>query len=1170
MNGSPLDAGLLGRVSDYQRLGADPGASAWVSASAGSGKTRVLRDRVLRLLLAGVRPERILCLTFTKAAAAEMARRINAELGDWATLDTPGLEVRLHGLLGRAPDAEERRRSRRLFAAVLDAPGGARIMTIHAFCQSVLGRFPLEAGIAPHFQVMEDRDSDEMLAFVRDDVLSVDPADQPALAAALSRMAVQVHEVNFPALLRQITSERAKIAEMIGRSGGLDGAVVRLAKLLGTPVGREPADIVSDACADGAYDDAGLRTLAAALSEGTGPEQGRAVAISAWLVLDPAGRAAGFNDYARVFLTQQGTPRKTIANKKTMTAHPRIEDLIDRECARLVSVSEACRKAELLLAGTALYTVAQALLERYAARKRAGALLDYDDLIDLTRSLLRADGRAAWVLFKLDGGVDHILIDEAQDTSPRQWDVVLALVGEFFSGYGPRDEENEARGLPPRSVFAVGDPKQSIYSFQGAAPERFAEIREMLSRQAAEAERAWHDVPLNFSFRSAPDVLHAVDSVFAQPSAGPGVVAEDGSPLQHIPLRAGMAGRVELWPLAEPEMPGEQEPWKPPVERLAARGANEILAGVIAERIRHWLRHGERLEGQGRPMEPGDIMVLVRRRGGFVDALVRALKERDVPVAGVDRMVLGDQIAVMDLLALGRFLLLPEDDLTLATLLKSPLLGLDENQLFALAHGRGEDSLWRMLDLRSGVDPAFGAARDWLEDLLARVDFERPYELFAGVLARGGREALFRRLGPDAADPIDEFLSLALAYERQHAPSLQGFLHWMAAGEAEVKRDLDQTRGAVRVMTVHGAKGLEAPIVILPDTTRPPALRENLFWGADTAGRLLVWLPRAAEADDTAGDLREAARRAQEDEYRRLLYVAMTRAEERLIVCGAGEAKDGSWYDLVRSALESIAEMVPDPDLKSAGLALDVVYRLSSAQTAQLAKGEPAAGLPAFQPLPAWARTPAPDEPDPPRPLAPSRLAEDPPARSPLEVEDDLSRFRRGTILHHLLQWLPALPAEERPAAAARYLGRAALDLTADRQTALWEEARAVLDAPDFAALFGPASLAEVSVTGLVRDAQGRPQAVSGQIDRLVVTDTSVLIVDYKSNRPPPAAPEGVPEVYLHQMAHYRALLRATWPDRKVTACLLWTDGPRLMPLPDHLLDAHAPAGSVASVLPSP
>ncbi len=386
-------------------------------------------------------------------------------------------------------------------------------------------------------------------------------------------------------------------------------------------------------------------------------------------------------------------------------------------------------------------------------------------------------------------------------------------------------------------------------------------------------------------------------------------------------------------------------------------------------------------------------------------------------------MRLTEQLAVEDLVALGNFLLLPEDELTLATVLKSPLFDWDDELLYALAWPRERRSLWAELRRRAGERPEFARAAEELSALLAQADFVPPYELYAQVLsARGGRRAMLRRLGPDAADPLDEFLAAALSYERMHGPSLQGFLGWLAAGEAEVKRDLDQRgRDEVRIMTVHGAKGLQAPIVVLPDTLQAPARLPKVLWSAEG---LPLWSGRDGRAP--AYDLAKAAATQRRDqEYRRLLYVAMTRAEDRLYVCGWNTkraAPPGNWYELIKAGLETCAA-AHDFTFDGADGWAGPGLRLESPQTAASVnenRGADQVRLAVSEPE--WLRQPPEPEPTPPRPLAPSRPAlPDPSARSPLS-ERGADNFQRGRLVHRLLQSLPDLPPEARAEAARRYL----------------------------------------------------------------------------------------------------------------------------------------------------
>jgi ATP-dependent helicase/nuclease subunit A len=1141
-----------------QRRAARADASVWVGASAGTGKTKVLTDRVLTLLLAGTPPEKILCLTFTKAAAAEMSNRLADKLAVWSTLPDADLLAALEKLLGGPPTGDQTALARRLFARVLDVPGGMKIQTIHSFCQALLRRFPLESGIAPHFEVMDDRDAAEAMAEARDDVLSrARSGTDPELADALATVTGMVHEVKFPDLLAALSGQRGRIRRMFEAHGGLDGAVAAICGVLEVPVGARPQAMRAAACADDALDVDGLRMCCTALASGSAADVKKGDALATFLAADGPARLDLFDAYKAVFLTAKDEPRKTLATKKVLEAQPLVGDILATEAARLEHLCAQLKSATVAAATAALLRIADAVLGRYEGWKRVRARMDYDDLIQTARRLLETEGQAAWVLFKLDAGLDHLLIDEAQDTNPDQWAVVRGITKEFFTGVGARDDI-------VRTVFAVGDRKQSIYSFQGADPDAFEAMRGLFADHVPASGATWDEVPLEFSFRSTPAVLEAVDAVFSTTgSAAQDGVVLPGENVRHIPFRQGQAGVVEVWPPVVPAAAEDPDPWKPPVERLRADSAQTRLARLVARRIHRMVTDKESLPSANRAIRPGDIMVLVRRRGPFVEDLVRALKELDVEVAGVDRMVLTEQMAVMDLMALGHFLLLPEDDLTLACVLKSPLLGLTEDQLFDLAHHRGPLSLWAALSKRQGRADAFGSAYAVLSDLLGRADFLRPHELYAHVLSGPleGRRKLLSRLGWEADDPIDEFLSMTLAYERGHAPSLQGFLHWFETGATEIKRDLESgDRDAVRVMTVHGSKGLQAPVVFLPDTMQMPTQGATLLWHGAGEDRLMLWPPGADHADAVSKELKEAEKAAREREYRRLLYVAMTRAEDRLVVCGWETRKnrsEGCWYNLIRSALDPIAAAVEDPFLAAMGETEGTeVLRLSGSQTAKPDREKEAREtVDHHRDPPPWLRRAPEAEPRPPRPLTPSApTVEDPPVRSPVgqDATAERVRFQRGRLIHRLLQSLPDISDDTaRAEAARRYLARPAWQLGPNEQEAIAAETLAVLSEPSFSALFGPNSRAEVPVVGLV----GR-HIVSGQVDRLVVTEDEVLVVDYKTNRPPPLHVSDVAEGYLRQMAAYRGALADLYPGRPVRCVLLWTDGPRVMELPSARLDS--------------
>src|SRR6266852_3190806 len=1072
---------LIEEATAHQIRALDPAESVWVAASAGTGKTKVLTDRLLTLMLGGTNPAHILCLTFTRAAAAEMANRINERLAAWTTLPPGRLAEELVALTGHLPQEHETARARQLFAEILEVPGSAKIATIHAFCQSLLRRFPLEAGVPPEFAVIDERGAAEALAEAAEAVIAAArAASEPGLAAALAIVAGYAPEERFIELMTALAAERGKLRQ------ALDGGDVvlhrRLCAALAVPQAATRDSIVAAFCAPGAGDESGLRAAAAALAQGSAKDRERGAVIARWCE-SPGWRPDLLDPYIALFLTKGGAVRDTLITKsaaaKASPADPCAA--LQAEAERILRFDADRGGVALIEATGALIHLGDALLRAYERRKRLQGLLDYDDLVLKALEVLRRPGVAPWVLFKLDGGLDHILIDEAQDTNPEQWDIVAALTEEFFAG--------EGAGERVRTVFAVGDAKQSIYSFQRADPREFLRMRRHFEDRITAAKQKWSVVPLDISFRAAEPLLEAVDAVFRQADAADGV-ALDGGAIHHVAARSGQAGMVELWPavLPEPEEPEAAGPRDRPAEPYAR------LARAIAATIAQWLERGERLEPRGRALRPGDVMVLVRRRNAFVRELLRALKQHDVPVAGADRLVLANEMAVQDLIALGRFLLLPEDNLTLAAVLKGPLFDLSEEELFLLAYDRGDATLWSRLRRLAAEHPAMGAAAERLSELLARADFVPPFELYAEILGAGnGRRAMLERLGAEAADPVEEFLALALAYEREHVPSLQGFLRWVAAGDIEIKRDFgERQRDEVRILTVHGAKGLEAPVVFLPDTMQLPNRQDSLLWSE--AEGLPLWRPRKDFSAPFYLAERARLRQRQLQEYRRLLYVALTRAQDRLYVCGwetqrpAREAPP--WHALCQAGWSGAAtpfRFDTRPLIGARDGWSGAALRLSGEQTAPPSRDHKPAAMRHTGPMPGWVLTPPPPEPSPPKPLLPSRPnGPEPATLSPLATAGR-DRFKRGLLVHRLLQSLPELPESERAAAARRFLALPLHGLDEDTQAEICVETLAVLNDPALAELWGPDSQAEVPVVGLIPGSRpGTEHALSGQIDRLV------------------------------------------------------------------------------------
>ncbi|MFC3085902.1 double-strand break repair helicase AddA [Tabrizicola soli] len=1087
---------------EAQIAAAHPERNTWLSANAGSGKTRVLTDRVARLLLSGVEPQHILCLTYTKAAASEMQNRLFKRLGEWAMAPEPDLRKALLDLGEADFSAPRLARARQLFARAIETPGGLRIQTIHSFCGSLLRRFPLEAGVPPGFAELDDRSARQMRAEIVEEL-----ADGPH-APLVRRLAEVQGAEDFAPLVEELSRHRAAFATP------LDGPAIWA--LFDLPQGYGSTDLLAEAFLGD--EPLWFSDLIAGLAQGSSTD-GKAADRLRPLDLGNPDRAT-LVALEGLFLFGEGakTPfAAKIGTFPTKDTRARLDPLMDR-CEALMARVETTRARRICLEAAekslALHRFAAAFLPLYEGRKAAHGLLDFDDLIGKALKLLKDPSLAAWVLYRLDGGIDHILVDEAQDTSPEQWDLIEHLASELIAG--------EGSSLRPRTLFVVGDKKQSIYSFQGADVAAF-DLKRNHFHSRLEGGPGLVDRLLEHSFRSSRAVLDVVDQTFTQAE-----FQALGGESRHRAFNERLPGRVDVWPVEEKAEAPEPGDWFDPVDARSAEDPRVILARRIAEWIRDTVAAGVQIpqvarDGKPpqRPVHFGDFLILVQRRSPLFHEIIRACKALDLPIAGADRLKLGGELAVRDLTALLAFLDTPEDDLSLACLLRSPLCGWSETELFRLANPR-KGYLWEVLR----DDANHRETLDFLNDMRAQADFLRPYDLIERALQRhDGRRKLLARLGPEAQDGIDELLSQALVYEGHEVPSLTGFLVWMQTDDVEVKRQLDGEGRLIRVMTVHGAKGLEGEIVILPDTgDRKPQERDQLFRLPEGPA---VWKMPAAESPAPIAAERAARKTREAAERLRLLYVAMTRARCWLITAAAGEVtQPDCWYNLIRAGVDRATAFDAGAGVRRHAFG-DWPEPLTRLPAAQMSPGA----------LPDWLTRPAPAHLEPPKSLSPSDLG----GAKALPGEPawpEAVAKARGTALHLLLERLPGLAPASWPAHAAGLIPDPTL------AAEILAEARLVLDHPALAPLFSPDTMAEVAVTA---PWQGR--TLAGSIDRLIVTPERVLVIDYKSNAVVPQSPAQVPEGILRQLGAYAHMLAQIYPGRRIETAILWTRTPALMPI---------------------
>lgn len=1110
-----------------QRKASNPEANVWVGASAGSGKTKVLTDRILRLLLPrkngtpGTNAFKILALTFTKAAAKEMAIRLNKKLSKWAVQNETDLEEDLRNLLGYEVTQIQIKTARKLFAHVIDTPGGIQIMTIHAFCQSILSRFPLEANLAPYFSLIDEQDAQKLLLKAQNEVISQKHEDED-IKNALNMLSKNFNEDQFSNIIKALLSERRQLKSILNAYFNAQGLYTGLCKEFGIQPGESRASILQKfICGDKSSIKAAAEQLQRSKSK---TDLEKSYTILQWLTLDDDEKIIKYNDYKHVFLKKSDNQiAKTLITKSFAESYPHILSQFEEEAQNIFNLEEIRKSIANAEFTRDVFIIGEAILNKYEHFKEEKAVVDFDDLILKTSELLDIDNitKSQWVSYKLNQAINHILVDEAQDTNPDQWKIIEGLCNEFFSGKGIDTED--------RTIFVVGDEKQSIYSFQRASPEAFKNMREMFARKVTEAQKKWSPVNLNVSFRSSESVLKAVDAVFKNLYLGQDQLTPE---ITHKPYRIGQEGIVELWPLFENDLEEEDDPWEPPTHIVELETGQKKCADHIAGKIENWIKNKEILPSTGLPIKPGDIMILLKSRSTLATQIIRSLKNKNIPVSGHDRMVLGNEIIIEDLMAAANFALLPSDDLTLACFLKSPIINLSETQLYEYAIDR-EGSLWESVQKRADKNLI-----DYLKTIIKTGQERSPFDFFNKILHTpcpasdiSALAFIKARLGEDMLDTIQEFISLVLQYEQTQTGSLQNFCHWQKEQNIEIKRELENAEDQVRVMTIHGSKGLQSPIVIMPDTVHIKSsgqhMDNKILWPEKTNLKFPLCSPNSSYETEIFVQAKGILKERAEEEYRRLLYVAMTRAENRLYICGFTKKKkpsEDSWYFYVKNALQELSETeeIEDGTLR--------LYNPQTKDPDRLRKDDEDKDDCKFIP-PEWIYKQAPKQ------IKVHKTSASPSSKSLVEILDqthDNKAAERGEIIHKLLEILPQKPKSQWSDLAHK--------ITKTDTANLLQETVQILEHPEYQKFFGPHSRAEVDIS--YKDEQGN--IVMGRIDRLLIEENDIWIIDFKSGQPADSQ-EKIPLPYKIQLERYAIALKAIYPKHAIHKALLWTETAQMM-----------------------
>ena len=1119
-----------------QRQASDPQASAWVSASAGTGKTKVLTDRVLRLLLDGTKVSTILCLTYTKAAASEMVNRILERMLAWVVNGQEFLEKDLMQLLGVAPAKADIVRARQLFFQVLDDPIGLQASTMHSFCQSLLERFPLEAGISPGFQVMEETEAKLLVKQALEDTLQeIRETARPDLRQALHQVTSQYSWSAFIDMMGMLRQNNRFFHQLLDEHQNVEN-VVNILKHQEGIENLGDSELIRQEFYKKTKERLKKHGIRSDFSISKTTFGKTVEKIQEW-VARASGTSHHLQQYVAIFLTKEETPRKELEKIDANSAEGAFIHSEIQACVQYLSV---IRAEQWIGKISNLLVIYQHFDTHYQLIKRRNLSLDYQDLVRLVSRFLLSTQNVSWVLYKLDNHINHVLLDEAQDSNSEQWQMIETLVQEFFAGRGQRQDN--------RTVFAVGDVKQSIYGFLQAEPAEFLKANHRFHQYTQQAAKKWRNVDLDISFRSTKAILEVVDAVFTQPQS---LMQQQGFKINHIPNRQEAGGIVELWPMLQSKNPLN-----------GAENADIVLAQAIARRIKKMLS-GEMLASQGRPIQARDIMILVQRRKPLTSILLNALRQQEVPVAGVDRLALKENMGINDLVAIGKFCLLPQDDFNLAIVLKGPLGRLTEEDLLDLCHGRSS-SLWQNLKQKKRDHPPYQPIHEMLLSLLSTVDYQRPYHFYINILDHlGMRSKLLAELGTDIHEAIDEFLHLALNFEEQGIGTLQEFIDHLEESDAEIKRDLEQPiLDHVRLMTIHGAKGLQAPIVFLAQTLFVNNLSSQIFWDDQKPCPLPIMVPGKGQNTEWQNRVREKMDAKILEEQERLLYVAMTRAEDRLYIGGSMTTTKSrkNWHDFIRSGMEKIASSFDlsqsDADWPASGLGL----RIDCPQTIPLlAKAPPAPVL--ANSLPVWWKKPIVERNSPVATMLPSGEQQSH-LISPLSEDGKQSVYLRGQIIHQLLQMAEQQPPADFQETAKQFLARAVFALPIRQQQEILQHINSLLGSPLWQSLRMAENLYEAPIQGFIPKKSGERVHITGRIDRLAIFDKEIWIMDYKTHHALPRSIADVPAEYFRQMAIYRSLISQIYPPdiyppSQIRCFLLWTAKPLLMELENDLLNTY-------------
>ena len=1114
---------------NLQQIASNPKNSAWVFASAGSGKTKILTDRVLRLLLDNVSPSKILCLTFTKVAAAEMQSRINSELAKWILCDNVELRKKLTALSGDFPTENELKRARILFVKILDEESKIKVQTIHSFCQTLIKIFPFEAKVKPNFEVLESNQEKLLLKTAQKEVLKKALVNEK-LKKLVQETNAKLHEESFSGLVANLLNKKEQLNSLKEKFFGIENIIAEIFKNFG--VGNEDGNakkqilkqVQDDDARNALDDDAGnvlgqtqrfrhpelvsgsihiFQKFAAQINhkshlklafelENSGLISNIKLATAIRNFLKNI-TLENFSDYKSAFFTQEGNPRKLTKN---IAANLELTSIFSDCCQLINDFSDQINSLKIANDSALLLRFVDHILENYSQLKKQNSVLDYNDLIVETNRLLANPDFSNWVKLKMDSSFDHILIDESQDTNHQQWNIIKALSEDFFTGLSSSNKS--------RSIFIVGDEKQSIYSFQGAEPNISAEI---FAHFAEKLGNNLKKIELNNSFRSQAKILQAVDDVFSKEERKK-AISKVSEFQAHKPIREGL-GKVEIWPQIQKEKTEKKEisfEWKIDFSKDETQEEEEILAEIIARKIH--------LKVDSKSANYGDFMILLRNRtNGFDKALAKFFHQYQIPFTSVSKIKFSENILIQDLLSAAKFVLLPRDDLNLACLLKSPIFAISEEELFEICQFKNEreTTIFNIL----GQLEKFREIKNNLDELITKSQQLNCFEFFYFLLHQKNHQQNFlATFGHENLEILDKLLLSVFDFCQNFSPNLQKYLEFIEKLDFEISLSSDEN-DRVKITTIHSAKGLQAPIVMLPDCSynfnQLLSAKEEISWIEFGEDKIPVWCRKKEDENlllkkHRAGKLREA-----KEEYLRLLYVAMTRAENELYVGSFGKAKDPEcWYEIVKNSVTGVEVLELEEFLKMAEIENSSVKKIPKQVQDEAAREMSLSVKFSHRHSELDSRSIAQNQ------IKPSQI--------------------KGRLVHKIFEVIGKNSAEDKNwlQEIAKKIIEKEEFLSEREKNKIQQDLADFIGSQHFEKLFSGKISCEVDIVG---------QKNLKRIDLLVEKENEVLIVDYKSDE---TLPDVVPQQYLRQLNGYKKLVEGIYAGKEIKIAIFWTGFLRL------------------------